>query len=312
MHSCYNLDMPGWRASTPTQDRLKADLLLLLTAGIWGTAFVAQRVAAVSSGVFLFNGLRFLLGALVLIPLVLLNQTKIALAGEKKKNMPGILVSGALLFTAGTFQQMGLRFTTAGNAGFITGLYVVLIPVILSIIARQRQRPAIWVAVLLASAGLFLLSTGGQFRLSPGDALELVGALFFALHVIWIGRQVQLIPILHLAIGQYLLTGLLSLSMGLILEPGAAQNISIAWLPIFYTGVFSIGIGYTLQAMGQRFAPPADAAILLSMEAPFAAIFGWLLLNELLTPIQISGCGLMLAAMLLAQISPLVKITSRQ
>lgn len=295
-----------------TQDRLKADLLLLLTAVIWGAAFVAQRVAAVNSGVFLFNGLRFLLGALVLIPLVLLNRNKMVLAGEKKKNMLGILVSGALLFAAGTFQQIGLRFTTAGNAGFITGLYVVLIPVILSIIARQRQRPAIWVAVLLASAGLFLLSTGGQLRLSPGDALELVGALFFALHVIWIGRQVQFISILHLAIGQYLLTGLLSLGMGLVLEPGAAQYMTSAWLPIFYTGIFSIGIGYTLQAMGQRFAPPADAAILLSMEAPFAGIFGWLLLNELLTPIQISGCGLMLAAMLLAQISSLAKITSPQ
>lgn len=295
-----------------SRERLKADLLLLLTAVIWGTAFVAQRVAAVNSGVFLFNGLRFLLGALVLLPLISTSRKAVSMAANKKKPLPGILMSGLLLFMAGTLQQLGLRFTTAGNAGFITGLYVVLIPLILAVFRKQRQRPAIWIAALLATGGLYLLSTNGQMRLSKGDALELAGAFFFALHVIWIGQQVQFIPILHLAIGQYLITGLLSLSMGLIFEPGATQNIALAWLPILYTGVFSIGTGYTLQAMGQRFAPPADAAILLSMEAPFAALFGWLMLSERLVPIQVLGCGLMLAAMLLAQISPLMRANRRE
>lgn len=297
--------MSDLRPPTKPRERFEADLLLLLTAVIWGTAFVAQRVAAVNSGVYLFNGLRFLLGALVLLPLILPNPKADISAVDKKKPLLGILISGLLLFMAGTLQQLGLRFTTAGNAGFITGLYVVLIPLILAMVRKQRQRPAIWIAALLATGGLYLLSTNGQMRLSLGDALELVGALFFALHVIWIGQQVQFIPILHLAIGQYLIISLLSLSMGLIFELGATQNIALAWLPILYTGIFSIGIGYTLQAMGQRFAPPADAAILLSMEAPFAALFGWLMLSERLVPIQVLGCGLMLAAMLLAQISPL-------
>lgn len=300
--------MPAWQPLAQTRERLKADLLLLLTAGIWGTAFVAQRVAAVNTGVFLFNGLRFLLGALVLLPFMLPRQKATIQAISEKRALPGILISGLLLFTAGTFQQMGLRFTTAGNAGFITGLYVVLIPVILAIAGKQRQRPAIWIAVLMAALGLFLLSTGGQMRLSLGDTLVLASAVMFALHVIWIGRQVQRIPILPLAIGQYLVTGVLSLCLGVVVEADAAQSISIAWAAILYTGIFSIGIGYTFQAMGQRFAPPADAAILLSMEAPFAAIFGWLILDERLIPIQLLGCGLMLAAMLLAQLSPLVKI----
>ena len=163
--------------SAQPEERLRADLLLLLTAVIWGTAFVAQRTAAQSTSVFLFNGMRFLLGALVLLPLAWRNGDITNPAILQRRSLLGILVAGLLIFTAGTFQQMGLRYTTAGNAGFISGLYVVLIPVILAISGKQRQRPAIWIAVLLATVGLFLLSTGGQLRLKLGDSLELAGAL---------------------------------------------------------------------------------------------------------------------------------------
>jgi drug/metabolite transporter (DMT)-like permease len=293
--------------SAQPEERLRADLLLLLTAVIWGTAFVAQRTAAQSTSVFLFNGMRFLLGALVLLPLAWRNGDITNPVIRQRRSLLGILVAGLLIFTAGTFQQMGLRYTTAGNAGFISGLYVVLIPVILAISGKQRQRPAIWIAVLLATVGLFLLSTGGQLRLKLGDSLELAGALVFAFHVIWIGQQVQRIPVLPLAIGQYLITALFSLAIGIFIEPGAALDISQAWLAIIYTGIFSIGMGYTLQAVGQRVAPPTDAAILLCMEAPFAALSGWLILSEQLSAIQLLGCGLMLAAMLLAQIAILAK-----
>jgi drug/metabolite transporter (DMT)-like permease len=293
--------------SAQPKERLRADLLLLLTAVIWGTAFVAQRTAAQSTSVFLFNGMRFLLGALVLLPLAWRNGDITNPAILQRRSLLGILVAGLLIFTAGTFQQMGLRYTTAGNAGFISGLYVVLIPVILAISGKQRQRPAIWIAILLATVGLFLLSTGGQLRLKLGDSLELAGALVFAFHVIWIGQQVQRIPVLPLAIGQYLITALFSLAIGIFIEPSAALDISQAWLAIIYTGIFSIGMGYTLQAVGQRVAPPTDAAILLCMEAPFAALSGWLILSEQLSAIQLLGCGLMLAAMLLAQIAILAK-----
>lgn len=291
--------------------RLKADLTLLLAAAIWGTAFVAQRTAAQSSGVFLFNGLRFLLGALVLLPFALRGQSAKPARKMQHRDLAGILVAGLLLFSAGSLQQMGLRYTTAGNAGFITGLYVVFIPVFLAVVGRQRLSLSTWMASLLAALGLFLLSTGGQMRLALGDALVLASAVFFAMHVIWIGRLVQRMDVLPLSAGQYLITAVLSLGVGWLVESDLPAVITNAWLPIIYTGILSIGLGYTLQAIGQRLAPPADAAILLSMEAPIAAISGWLLLGESLAPIQLTGAVLMLAAMLLAQI-PLIRQYSFQ
>ncbi len=216
-------------------------------------------------------------------------------------------MAGLLLFTAGSFQQMGLQYTTAGNAGFITGLYVVFIPIILAAGRRQHLGRYTWGASLLAALGLFLLSTSGQMRLAFGDALVLVSAVMFALHVIWIGHLVQRMDVLPLAAGQYLVTALVSLGIGALVESDLAAVITNAWLPIIYTGIFSIGLGYTFQAIGQRLAPPADAAILLCMEAPIAAISGCLLLGESLAPIQLAGAGLMLAGMLLAQVSPFRK-----
>ena len=282
--------------------RMKADLLLLLTAVVWGSAFVAQRVAAESTSVFVFNGLRFLLGALVLVPLVF-RQPQRSRPSPSVRPIPTILITGLLLFSAGTLQQLGLRYTTAGNAGFISGLYVVFVPIFLALFGRHRLPMPVWLAALLAGLGLFLLSTGGQFRLARGDALELGGAFMFTFHVIWIDRLAGKVDVLRLAIGQYLVTALLSLSIGLALESGVLQTLQAAWVPIVYTGILSIGMGYTLQVVGQQVAPPTDASIILSMEAPFAAVFGWLLLDEQLTPIQLTGCGMMLAGMLLAQIT---------
>ena len=302
--------MPGLTTHAPGATRLKADLSLLLAALIWGVAFVAQRVAAESTPVFLFNAVRFLLGALILLPFAWIESRRTSAALPGKNALAGILLAGLLLFAAGTFQQLGLRYTTAGNAGFITGLYVVLVPVFLVLGGKQRLRPTLWAAALLAVIGLYLLSTGGRLRLALGDALELVGAVLFAFHVIWIGWIVQRAPILLLAIGQYLLTALLSLSIGLLTESGLIEVIQTAWIPILYTGIFSIGLGYTLQAVGQRTAPPADATILLSMEAPLAALFGWLILGEKLIAVQLAGCALMLVGMLLAQ-TPVIRDRSR-
>lgn len=292
----------GTQPDVSTNTRLKADATLLFVAALWGLAFVAQRTAAESSGVFLFNGLRFLLGVLFLLPFAWRDGSLRWVSNWWRPGLRGTLVAGLLLFAAGSLQQMGLRFTTAGNAGFITGLYVVFIPIFLALGGKQNLRPAIWGASLMAAAGLFLLSTGGQMRLALGDALELVGAVMFALHVIWIGRMVQRVQVLPLAIGQYLVVGLLSLAIGVFTETSLPSVVSNSWLAILYTGIFSIGLGYTFQAVGQRTAPPADAAILLSMEAPIAAIFGWLLLDERLIAIQLLGCGLLLAGMLLAQV----------
>ena len=250
-------------------------------------------------GIFTFNGLRFLLAGLVLIPIAMLQRKD--LVATDRKSYGGVVFAGVLLLGGAALQHAGLRFTTAANAGFITGLYVVLVPIILSIGFKQKSTWATWGAAIVAVVGLFLLTTAGYFRINYGDALELAGALFWALHVILIGWLVRRVNLFHLAAGQYLVCGGLGLSIGLIFERNPLNSASVVWLAVLYTGLISVALGYTLQAFGQRSAPPADAAILLSSEAIFAALFGWVLLSESLTSIQLVGCGLILVSILMVQ-----------
>jgi len=294
--------MSGWvdvsKVVSSRGVRLRADLILLAVAVVWGSSFVAQRVAAAHLGPLLYNGTRFLLGALTLLPLVghrLRALTRFEWWG-------GALV-GLLLFGAANLQQAGLRFTTAGKAGFITGLYVVLVPLLLALAWRQWPRWSAWVASLLAAAGLFLLSGVGQLVLAPGDGWELAGAVLWALHLILIGRLAPRVDVLRLALVQYLVCGLLSMVLGMGLEAHTLEGLAVVWWAVVYTGVLSVGLGFTLQVVGQRRAPATDAAIILSLEAVFAALFGWLLLGETLAAGQLLGCGLMLAGMVLAQVS---------
>jgi drug/metabolite transporter (DMT)-like permease len=291
------LSQPSLISRKVITPRLRADLLLFSAAVIWGTGFVAQRVAAGEMGAFSFNGLRFLLAAAVLLPFA-----RRAWKPLTAKGWLGVGLLGLLLVVAAAFQQLGMVYTTAANAGFITGLYVVLIPIFITIFWRQPPRAVLWPAALLAGAGMFLLSTGGSLTpMNQGDVLELAGAVVWAFHVILMGRLVRTIPPVQVAAGMNLVCGLVSLGVGLAFEgPLAAALGQVAWA-VVYTGIFSIAIGFTFQAIGQTEAPAADAAILLSLEALFAALFGWMLLNELLTWVQWSGCMLMLAGMLLAQ-----------
>lgn len=282
--------------------------MLLLVAVVWGFAFVVQRLAAAEVGLFTFNGVRFLLGALALTPLLLLKRrvggagpVRTAEPKERARTRLGLLAAGVLLMLGAAFQQAGLKFTSAGNAGFITGLYVVLIPVFLAIGWRRAPKGITWLAAALAATGLFLLSTGGRMQINRGDLLELIGAVFWTLHVILIGWMVERMEVLKFAAGQYLVCGLISLALGLLIE---SQDLSVLldnWRLVAYTGLISVGLGYTLQAAGQQYAPPADAAIILSMEAVFAAFSGWIFIQERLGPVQIAGSGIMLLGMLLAQ-----------
>jgi drug/metabolite transporter (DMT)-like permease len=280
--------------------RLKADLILLLVASLWGSAFVAQRLAAAQVGVFLFNGLRFILAALLLLPMALRSKRPRRQWMIRDRWLVGLL--GLLLASGAALQQWGLRYTTAGNAGFITGLYVVIIPFVLAIGWRDTPRPVIWLASVMAAAGLFLLSTNGSFLINPGDLLELAGAFMWAFHVILLGRLVQRLDILPLSVVQYLLCGALSLLLAIFLKGQLRIGTFNGWMAIVYTGFFSVGMGYTLQAVGQRHAPPADAAIILSMESVFAAFFGWWILGEGLSGAQLLGCALMFAGIFLAQV----------
>lgn len=283
------------------QQRIQADALLLLVSMVWGSAFVAQRIAASQVGAFLFNGARFLLAALVLAPFAWRAAAQANDKQGERKTLAGVCLAGVLLWAGAGLQQAGLQYTTAGNAGFITGLYVVLIPVFLALGWRHRLRRQIWVAGGMAAVGLFLLSTGGEMRLNPGDGLELVGAVMWALHVILISWLAQRLPVLRLAVGQYLVCGSLSFLTGLLFEAETLPALFQGWWAVAYTGIFSVALGYTLQIFGQRYAPPADAAIILSTESVFAALFGWIFLAEVLTPVQIVGCAVMFAGMLLVQ-----------
>lgn len=279
------------------RERVIADISLLVVAAIWGTAFVALRVAVNHLGPFLNNGLRFSLAALTLLPFALRRRPR-----PVARHWRAAVLAGLVLFAASGIQLAGMRFTTAGKAGFITGLYVILVPPLLALGWRQRVHGWLWVASLLAAGGLFLLNNASLRGLSGGDGLVLLSAVFWALHVIIIGRVAPHMDVLHLAVIQYAVCGVLSLGAGLATEWQTIGGLSTAWWAVVYTGVVSVTIGYTLQVAGQRHAPTADAAVLLSMEAVFAALFGWLFLGETLALPQLAGCGLMLAAMLLAQL----------
>jgi len=286
---------------------IKSDALLLLTAIIWGFAFVAQRIGMDYVGPFTFNGVRFALGSLVLLPLILRNRT----IQNKSKTIPDsldtrtIVLGGALaglaIFAGASLQQVGLVYTTAGNAGFITGLYVVIVP-ILGLFWRQQPRLGTWIGAILAAVGLYFLCITERFTISFGDFLELIGAFFWAGHVLILGWLSPKIDSLKLAFFQYAACSFLSLMTAVLWEVVSLSGILQATVPILYGGVCSVGIAYTLQVVAQRHAHPAHAAILLSLEAVFAALGGWLILDETMTARGLLGCTLMLSGMLLSQL----------
>lgn len=276
-------------------ERLRADLTLLCVAGIWGLSFVAQRQSAQAVPALLFNAARWLLGGGVTLAFI---RFRLEI---KKDTLRWMLAGGGLLFAASFLQQAGLKYTNAGNAGFVTGTYVILIPLLLAGIWRQRVHWVGWLAAPATGAGLFLLSYRGLSRLNPGDALELAGALMWAFHVIVTGMAVQKMPVGQFAAGQYLVCGLLNLVLGAAIHPNEIPLLASEWVNILYLGIAATALGFSLQALGQRHAPPVDAAVILSMETVFAAFFGWVLLGEKLSPVQLSGCALILLAILLPQ-----------
>jgi len=286
----------------------KSDLLLLLTAAIWGFAFVAQRAGMEFVGPFTFNGIRFALGSISLLPLLLLK-------GNQRKNpddfknswSKDLLISGLLLgfvlFLAATFQQVGMVYTSAGKAGFITGLYVILVPVI-SIFMKKKTSVNIWVGAIIAVFGLYFLSVKENFGIENGDLLVLVSALFFAIHILLISNFSPRMSAIRLSIVQFAVCSMLSLSTAFFTETIILENILKAAIPIIYGGVFSVGVAYTLQIVGQKHAHASAASIILSLESVFAVFGGWLILSEQLSVRGMAGCLLMLLGMVLSQINP--------
>ncbi len=274
--------------------RLKADLVLLLVAILWGSAFAAQRVAGELGSVFFFNAARFLLAGLIL--LALSAHTKVT-----RDQLLWVSITGTILFLAGALQQAGLVTTTASNAGFITSLYVILVPLVMLIGWRERPHWLAVVAVFLAGLGAFLLSTASSLQIQPGDVLEFVGAIFWSLHVVVVGKFASKFDAISFSSGQLLVGSFLNLVAAVLFENARVPLSPPMLEAIFYTAIVSLGLGYTLQIWGQKHTPPTDAAILLSLESVFAVIGAWLVLNERLTGIQITGCVIIMAAVILSQ-----------
>ncbi len=276
--------------------RLRGDLTLLLVAAVWGSGFVAQRFGAASMDALFFNGGRFLLGALLLLGLARFRWRL------ERRHWKMAALAGALLFGGSFFQQAGIRTTTVGNAAFITGLYVVIVPLLLTLFWRQPTAWLTWAAALLAAAGIALLAIQDTLTLNPGDWLELAGAFLWAGHVIIIGRLGSGVDGYAFAIAQFLVCAGLNWAAGLILNPSGVGNLLLAWPAVAYSAVLPIAAGFTLQILGQRTAPAVDAAIILSLETVFGSLFGFLLLGEGFTARQVLGAGLILGAIVLCQV----------
>lgn len=285
-----------------------ANVLMLLAAAIWGFAFVAQRVGMETMGPHLFNGVRFIMGGLVLLPVVYWLSKRRPERNEQKTTstqqlfLAGLL-AGSFLFAGATLQQVGLQYTTAGKAGFITGLYIFFVPAI-GLCFGMRTSLGTWLGALLAIWGLYLLSVRDDFTLSRGDTFQLLCAIAFAGHVLVIGYLAGRYDTIKLSAIQFLVAGVLAFIVAIFTETITWQMIVDTALPLAYAGLMSTGVAYTLQVVAQQHAHSSHAAIILSSEGVFAVLGGWLFLSEQL-PIQgLLGCGLMLAGMLLSQLWP--------
>ncbi|ABC35179.1 DMT family transporter [Burkholderia thailandensis] len=285
---------------------LRANLLMLAAAAIWGSAFVAQRLSLAVIGPFLFTGLRFLLGAAVLAPLLGLNGAArahcAAVARDRARLLPGLALGG-LLAVSISLQQIGLQYTKIANAGFISSLYVVLVPII-GVFFRHRTGVGTWLGALLAAIGLYFLSVDEHFSMLYGDWFQLAGAIVIAAHVIAVGHLVRRHDPLVLSFMQFVVCGALCLALGLAIEPIDRSTLVRALPTLLYGGLLSVGVGYTLQVVAQRDAAPAHAAVIFSMEGVFAAIAGWAALGETLSLRALAGCALMLAGLLVCQLLP--------
>lgn len=287
---------------------LKNSLLLLLTATIWGVAFVAQSVGMDYVGGFTFNMARSLIGSAVLLPVIWFmgrNSSKKAEEAQgsssRKDLLWGGLACGILMCLASNFQQFGIKYTTVGKAGFITACYIVLVP-ILGLFLKKKCSPFIWLAVAMSVAGLYLLCITDGFSIGKGDILVLICAVLFSFHILVIDYYSPKVDGVKLSCIQFLVCGILSGIPALIFEKPEMCAVLTAWQPILYAGVMSCGVAYTLQIIGQKNMNPTVASLILSLESCISVLAGWMILGQQLSAREIAGCVIMFAAIILAQL----------
>ncbi|MGN0411585.1 MAG: DMT family transporter [Lachnospiraceae bacterium] len=288
---------------------LRQSLLLLLCATIWGVAFVAQSVGMDYVGPFTFNGIRSFIGVAVLLPYIKitdkLHSKKGLDDGNQKRDRKTLIIGGICcgiaLFVASTFQQFGVKYTTVGKAGFITAMYIILVP-ILGIFLKKKAGIRIWISVLIAVVGLYLLCMTEGFRLEMGDALVLICALCFSIHILVIDHFSPLLDGVRLSCIQFAVAGTLGCLCMFLFENPDISLILQAWKPILYAGAMSSGVAYTLQIVGQKGMNPTVASLIMSLESVISAIAGFILLKQNMSVREVMGCVIMFAAIILAQL----------
>lgn len=284
--------------------RFYGNLMLILTALIWGSSFVAQSVGMDYIGPFTFNAIRCIIGGIVLIPIILI-MGKVKKESKNKNNNKQLILGGILcgiaLFTGSTLQQFGISFTSVGKAGFITALYIVLVP-ILGIFFKKKVSLKIWLSVLISMIGLYLLCITENFSIGKGDLLVLFCAFFFAIHILLIDYFSPKVNGVKMSCIQFFVAGIISVLPMAFFENPTINSILSAWAPILYAGVLSCGVAYTLQIVAQKNTDPTVASLLLSLESVFAVISGWFILSESLSFKELTGCALVFIAIILAQL----------
>ena len=290
--------------------KMQSNILLLLTAIIWGSAFVAQKSGMDYVEPFTFNGIRTFIGGLVLIPVIFFMEKKnppeeISREEKTKKNkelLIGGICCGLALFAASSLQQFGVSYTTAGKAGFITTLYVVFVPII-SVLLRKKVRPIMWLCVAMGAVGLYLLCmTDASFRLTFGDTLVLLCAVAFAVHILTVDHFSPKMDGIKLSCIQFLTVGIVSMVCMFIFEHPDIHAILDCAVPLLYAGVLYCGLGFTFQVVAQKHAEPTVASLLMSLESVFAVVFGALLLHETMSMRELSGCLIIFIAVIISQL----------
>ncbi len=283
--------------------KLQGSLALTFATVIWGAAFIAQSVGMDYIEPFTFQAVRCFLAVMFLIPLVFLfdrDKKQFLKAWQNPKLWKAGVLCGSALFVAAGLQQVGLVYTSAGKAGFITAMYIVLVP-ILGLVFRKRPSPIAWICVAVATAGLYLLSCVGVTEVNIGDVLLMICALAFAVQITLIDRLAGELDGLRLNCVQSLVCAVLSAIWMFFTEEPNVQNILDCALPLGYAGILSMGVAYSLQIIGQKHVEPTAASLIMSLESVFAMFFGWLLLNEQMAAHELMGCGLVFSSVLLSQ-----------
>lgn len=291
-------------------EQLKRSLMLMLTALIWGVAFVAQSVGVEHVGPFTFNSVRSLIGGLVLLPCIPLldkmkkqpqEELRATLKSQRKDLMIGGVLCGIVLTAASSLQQIGIQYTTAGKAGFITALYIIIVPLI-GIFMKKRPSFLVWIGVALAAVGMYLLCITEGFSIAYGDMMVIISSFCFALHIIVIDYFSPRVDGVRLSMIQFFVCAFLCAFPMFAVEYPTVSSIMTAWLPILYAGALSCGVAYTLQIIGQKNMNPTVASLILSLESVFSALAGWLILGQALSGRELTGCSLVFCAILLAQL----------